>query len=281
MPPEFEEHLLERGGPVGHHRASRRRRPGERNHVHPWVFRQQRADAVVAGGDDVDHAGRDVGVLDDELAKDRRAPRGVGCRFENDGVARRQRRAELGEVDLVREVPRGDRADDADRLPCDSAVSLDAHRRGDAEVGGPLIGLGRVRAEAQIVDRALELRHRSQHPRRADLGNGQFPQFFYVLGHRLLQLTKTPHPQLGVGRPVGVVECAAGRLDRRPMSSVVASAATPSTSSVAGLIGRERAPAARHQLAVDEQLTLAVVQQAHTNSPLLCWTTVRLSSFER
>src|SRR6202022_167123 len=45
--------------------------------------------------------------------------------------------------------------------------------------------------------------------------------------------------------------------------------------------GRERAPPACHQLAVDEQLTLAIVAQAHTKSPLRCWTTVRLDSFER
>ena len=65
------------------------------------------------------HARRDVGVLGDELAEDGRAPRGVGRRLEDDGVARRQRRAELGEVDLMRKVPRGDRADDADGLPGD------------------------------------------------------------------------------------------------------------------------------------------------------------------
>ena len=55
---------------------------------------------------------------------DRRAPRRVGRRLEHDGVAGRQRGPELGQVDLEREVPRRDRADDADRLPGDGAVGL-------------------------------------------------------------------------------------------------------------------------------------------------------------
>ena len=233
---EFEEHLLQRRGAVGHHGPARVRRPGERHHVDARILRQQRTDAVVAGGDDVDDAGREVGVLDDQLAEHRCAPRGVGCGLEHDGVAGRQRGPELGEVDLVREVPRRDGADDADGLPRDRAVRLDAHRRRDAEIGCPLVGLRGVGAEAQILDRALELRHRRQHPRRADLGDRQLPQLLDVVAHRLLQLPDAAHPQLDVGRPVGVVERArAPPRSPRPCRRRVASAATPSTSSVAGL----------------------------------------------
>ena len=120
---EFEEHLLQRGGAVGHHRAAGVGRSGERHHVDARILRQQRTDAVVAGGDDVDDAGGEVGVLGDQLAQHRCAPRGVGSGLEHHRVARRQRGTELGEVDLVREVPRRDRADDADGLAGDRAVA--------------------------------------------------------------------------------------------------------------------------------------------------------------
>ena len=49
------------------------------------VFRQQRADAVVAGGDDVDHARREIGVLGDDLPH--RAHHGVSGAGLSDGVA--------------------------------------------------------------------------------------------------------------------------------------------------------------------------------------------------
>jgi hypothetical protein len=199
-------------------------------------------------------------VLDDELTEDGRAPRGIRRRFENDGVARRQRRAELGQVDLVRKVPRGDRADDAHRLPDDGATSLDTHRLGDSEVGGPRIRLGRVRTEAQVGDRAFQLGGGGEHPRRADLRDGELADFLDVLRQHVLQLTHTPHPQLGVGRPVAVVERAAGRLDR--LAHVVDGRVGGDAQHLFGgrIDRRERASGACHQRAVDEQLTLAIVQ---------------------
>ena len=266
---EFEEDLLECRRAVGHHSAARRRRAGERNHVHPWVFRQQRADAVVAGGDDVDHARRNVGVLGDELPHRGSAPRGVGCRLQDDGVACGQCGPDLGEVDLMREVPRGDRADHADRLPGDRPVGLDAHRRGDACVGGPLVGLRRVGAEAEVGDRALQLRGRRQHHRRAHLRDRDLAQILDVLGQHLLQLPNAAHPQFGVGGPVGFVECAAGRLDRA--AHIVGARVGGDAQHLLGgrVDRRERAGATGHEFPVDEQLTLAIGQHPHTDSRLL------------
>ena len=85
--------------------------------------------------------GRDVGVLGDEPAELAGHPRGVRRGLEHDGAAGGQRRADLGQVDLGRHVPRRDRGDDADRLAAYGPPALDAHRRGDAEVGLELVGL--------------------------------------------------------------------------------------------------------------------------------------------
>ena len=181
----------------------------------------------------------------------------------------------------MREVPRRDGADDADRLAGDRAVGLDAHRRRDTEIGRPLIRLGGVGAEAQVLDRTLELRDRGQHPRRADLGDGQLAQLLDVVAHGLLQLADAAHPQFGVGGPVGVVEGAAGGLDRA--AHVVGARVGGDTEHLLGgrVDRRERARAAGHELPVDEQLTLAIGQHPHTDSRFDCWTTVRLSSLER
>ena len=220
-------------------------------------------------------------MLEDQLTKHCCAPRGVGRRFEHHRVTRGQRRTDLGEVDLMREIPGGDRSDHADRLPDDRPMGLDAHRRRDACISRPLVRLRGIGAETEVGDRALQLRHRCQHHRRAHLGDGDLAQFFNVFGQDFLQLTQAPHPQHGVRRPVGVVERAAGRPDRG--AHIVGGRVGRDTEHLFGrrVDGSEGAPAARHQLAVDEQLTLTIVQQAHTNSPLLCWTTVRLGSLER
>ena len=103
--------------------------------------------------------------------------------------------------------------------------------------------------------------------RRAHLRDRELAQFLDVLGQHLLQLTNAAHPQLGVGRPVGVVECAAGRLDRA--AHVVGGRVGGDAEHLLGgrVDRRERAAAARHQLAVDEQLTLAIVQQRPYPTP--------------
>ena len=183
---QFKEDLLERGRTVRHHGAPGVRRPGERHHVDARILRQQRTHTMVTGRDDVDDARRHVGVLEDELTEHRSAPWGVGRRLEHHRVARRQCGPDLGEVDLVREVPRRDGADDTDRLPGDGAPRLDAHRFRDAEVGDPLVALGGVRTEAQILDRTVELRHGRQHPRSTHLGDGKFAQFVRVIAQGLL-----------------------------------------------------------------------------------------------
>ena len=94
----------------------------------------------------------------------------------------------------------------------------------------------------------------------------KLPQFLGVVAHRLLQLADAAHPQLDVGRPVRVVERAAGRLDR-PAHVVDARIGGDAEHLLGGRVdGLERARAAGDELAVDEQLTLAIGEDPHRNS---------------
>jgi hypothetical protein len=101
-----------------------------------------------------------------------------------------------------------------------------------------------------------------------------------VVAEGLLQLPDTAHPQLGVGRPVGVVEGAPRRLDRPAHVAGARIGGDAEHFFGGGVEGGERARTARHELAIDEQLTLAIVQNPHSNSRLRCWTSVRLCSVE-
>ena len=103
----------------------------------------------------------------------------------------RQGGADLREVDLVREVPRGDGADHPDRLVPDFAGVLEAHRFRLAEIGGPLVGLGQVGEVAEIVDGAGELGSGGQEGRATDLGDGEFAELVAVGEQRIAKLTQT------------------------------------------------------------------------------------------
>ena len=144
LAPELQEDLLERLGRRGHHRPAGGGGAGEADLVHPGVGGQQGADRVLGRRDDVDHTGRDVGLLGDQAAEHGGAPRRVGRRLEDHGVAGGQGRPQLGQVDLVGDVPRGDGPDHAGGLAADPAVRGDAHGRGVPEVGLPLVALGQV-----------------------------------------------------------------------------------------------------------------------------------------
>ena len=99
----------------------------------------------------------------------------------------------------MREVPWGDRADDADGFPSDHAPGRDSHRRRLTEIDVPLVVLGGGGGEAQVADRAFQLRCGGEHAGRAHLGDGDLTQLLDMLAHRVPQLANAPHPELGVG----------------------------------------------------------------------------------
>ena len=76
-------------------------------------------DEVVGGGDDVEHAGGDVGLFRDQTTKPGGVPRSVRCGLENHRITGRQGLPKLVEDDLERKVPGGDRADNSGRLAYD------------------------------------------------------------------------------------------------------------------------------------------------------------------
>lgn len=81
-----------------------------------------------------------------------------------------------------------------------------------------------------------------------------------MLAQRVAQLPDAAHAQFGVGRPVGVVECAAGGLDG--ISHVLGRRVGGHTEHLLGgrVDGVEHAFPACDEFAVDEQLTLAIGQ---------------------
>src|SRR5262249_24086524 len=88
-------------------------RAGEGDLVDVRVLDDRGAGATVAG-DDVDNAGRQVGLAED-VAEEERSERGRLRGLEGDGVAARERRRDLPGEHEQREVPRDDLAGDADR----------------------------------------------------------------------------------------------------------------------------------------------------------------------
>lgn len=197
----------------------------------------------------------------------RRRTRGVGCRLEDDAVSGGQGGPDLGEVDLVGKVPRGDGADDADGLARDGAPGGDAHRRRLAEILVVFVGFGGVRGERQVVDRDFELGDAGEHSRRPDFGDGQVAQLFEVLLHRLAQLPDAAHPQFGVARPVRLIEGAPRGIDRAfHVGGVGVGGDTQHFLGRRIDRGKGASAAGRH-LAVDEEFAHAVGQQGHV--PLL------------
>lgn len=83
------------------------------------------------------------------------------------------------------------------------------------EVLGELIGAQQVRVEAHDADRLVELRALGQRAGGADLGDGELTQLVGVLDERPVQLVEAANAQLDIGGPVGAVERATRRRDRR------------------------------------------------------------------
>ena len=160
--------------------------------------------------------GRDVGLLGDQAAEERRVPRRVRRRLHDHRVARRQGLADLVQRHLDGEVPRDDGADDADRLAPDPPRvdrARDAHRVGQDGLPLELVDLlGRPRQ--RLGQRGVELRAVGGHHRAADFEDQLLAQLLLLGLQRLVELLEAALAEGVVGRPVGLVEGTAGRVDR-------------------------------------------------------------------
>ena len=179
--------------------------------------------------DDVEHARRDVGVLGRDLADERGAPRRVGRGLQDHGVAGGERGRDLRQVEHEREVPRRDRADDADRLAHDAPGARHpeelVHGRGRTPTRS-----GRCSSMSHSMSSMQESCCTAYvsmigAPTSATICGRSVS---CSLAERLLQLLQAPLAELGVGRPVGLVERPpAPRRSARSMSSAPASATWP------------------------------------------------------
>ena len=107
-------HPLERVGGGPRDQLAGRDVAGERHHRDVGVRHERVAGGLALAGHDVEHAGReDVGG---DLGESQRAERRELRRLEHDGVAGRERGADLPGRHVERVVPRRDRGDDAERV---------------------------------------------------------------------------------------------------------------------------------------------------------------------
>ena len=175
--------------------------------------------------DHVEDALGHPGLDDDLLELDCRERRQLG-RLEDDGVACRQRRAELPRGDRQREVPGRDQADDAERL---------AERHVDAAVDRDRVAeqpLGRAGVVVEDVGDHADLAA-GVGDRLADVARLEPGQVLGVVARR------RPHRRIRSARSPGPIRRQAGNASRAraiasSASSTPAWGSTASTSSVAG-----------------------------------------------
>jgi hypothetical protein len=110
---QFQGHPLARAGDRPRDLLADLGGTGERDLVHARVL-DQRPTGLAGPGDDVDHTGRQVGLLAD-LRERQRGQRGGLRRLEHDRVAAGQRRCDLPGQHQQREVPRDDLGGHAER----------------------------------------------------------------------------------------------------------------------------------------------------------------------
>ena len=190
--------LIVAGG-VAHDPGADLGRAGEADLRDVRVLDQPSADDRAGADEDVDDALRDAG-LEHELGQPQRRERRQRGGLEHDGVAARERGAELPARDVEREVPGDDQPDDAERL---------AEGRGDPAADGD-------RLAVVLVDRAgVEVQHLRDHP---DLAARAGDRLADVLGLDLRELLgvllderRQPPQQPG---PVGRRDCAPGGVRR-------------------------------------------------------------------
>ena len=192
-------------------------RPGERDEVDLRGEDELLGDGVVGRRDDVHDAGGDVGLLGDQPTEARRVERRLRRRLHDQRVPGGQRLPDLVEHDLDRIVPGHDRGDDADRLPPHASRR---HLTGEldhrvAEIDLPRVLVDELRRVAQRVRQGpVELGTVRHHARATDLADQLLAQELLLALERLLELEQAPLTERVIGRPGGLVERPARRIDR-------------------------------------------------------------------
>ena len=236
FPPSSRKTRLARLAGGGHDRPAGRGGAGEGDHVDVGARRQGDTDFGVGTGEHVDHTGRDVGVVGDQLAERKRDQRRIRCALQHHGAPGRQRGRELGQRELRRVVVRDDRRHHPGSLFLHPAVVLHAVALAVAEILGQRVGLQQIRVVAHDRDRRVELGARAHRRRRTDLGDGQLGELVAMVDQRLVQLLEAADPQARCWSTSRWCRTRAARRRPRPRRRPRASGAWPTTSPVAGLI---------------------------------------------
>ncbi len=274
---ELQEDPLDRAAGRLHDPAAGGGGTGEGDHVHARVGGQQFAGLDAGGGEDVDHAGRDVGAGGDQLAQGQGDQRRVRGTLEHDRAAGRERGGQLGQRELVRVVVRDDRGHDPGGfLLHPAAMPLAAHLD-LAEFLGHRVALEQVGVVTDDLDGLVQLGAVGELPGRADLRDGQLAQLLAVLAEHLVKLLQAPDAQLRVRRPVGAVESAPGRRDGglgvRGRRVRGLAQRLPG-----GRIDRGECAPGGHQLPVDEQVPGRARRRGSVLGSVLSWHPVSSSS---
>ena len=190
-----------------------------------------------APAEHVDDAGRDVGVVGDQLAERQRDQRGVRRALEHDRAAGGQRGRQLGQRQLVGIVVGDDRGDDAGGFLLHPAVVLHAAALDVAEVLGHRVGLQQIGVVADDRDRLRRVgrpgtapashRPRRWSARRARRGGRPAPGAT-ARGSGFAVRCSVDQSVVSNARRAAATAASA--------SATVASGAWPTTSPVAGLI---------------------------------------------
>src|SRR5699024_10474950 len=115
--------------------------------------------------------------------------------FEYDRVSGSEGGPEFGQVDLVREVPGGDRGDDTHRIATDGPPRGNTHGVCDPEVALPLVLGRRIGHPLHRVDRHVVLRARRQEGRRTGLYGRQGAHRRRMVQQRRMELTQAMDPE--------------------------------------------------------------------------------------
>ena len=271
---QLQERALERRAALLHDPLADGGRSGERNQVDLRGQRELFADEVVRGGDHVEDAAREVGLLGNEATEPRGVPRRVRGGLENHRVAGGQGLPELVQGHFEREVPRHDGPHDADRLLPDLARVRRAAAVDD---------LTQVRPPGELVDQLDRVAQRAvewdvelvgvgRHTRTAHLEDELLAQLLAVLLERSLQLGEAALAQLVVGGPVGLVEGAPGAVDGA-VHVGARSVGHPSQDLFGGRVDVVERPAGVgfHELAVHEHPLLVTRCCRHARPPVSRW----------
>ena len=206
LPTQFEEDAFTCLAGGRHDRPTRGSGAGEGDHVHVGARRQGDTDFRVYAGEHVDHTGRNVGVVGDQLAERKRDQRRVRCALQHNGASGSERRREFGQRQLRRVVVRDDRRHHPRGFFLHPAVVLHAVALAVAEILGQRVCLQQISVVSHDRDRCVELGARAHRGRRTDFGDGQLGELVAMVDQGLMQLLQAADPQLGVGGPVGGVE---------------------------------------------------------------------------